>query len=229
MSENLWETPSTHKPAAFKLQALWIILGGVFSFLLGSLLLPQIAAALSQPLSALDAKIFWYISRGSGIIAFAMLWLSMLLGLLMTTRTIPRGGSFQAANELHKFISWLGLIFILVHAMILIMDEYIQVSIWQVFIPFTVFGYRPLSVGGGQIAFYMWLVLLLSFYIRRDIGQRTWRVIHYLSFAMFWIVLAHGIFSGTDTGTWGMNILYWSSAASVLMLTIYRIMRAIFA
>ena len=229
MRENLWKIRLDKRPALSVLQTILILLGGLSSFFLGSLLLPRLAGVLSQPISIIDSKMFWYISRGSGIIAFLLLWLSMLLGLFMTTRIIPRGSSYQATNELHKFVSWLGLAFILLHAIILLGDEYIQIAAWQLFIPFTIFSYHPLSVGGGQIVFYIWLVLLFSFSFKKKIGQRTWRIIHYLGFAAFWIVLAHGILSGTDSATLGMQLVYWTSAASVLLLTIYRIIRSVFS
>jgi len=97
----------------------------------------------------------------------------------------------------------------------------------QLLIPFSTVGYRPLWVGVGQISFYVWLVVSVSFYIRPLIGQKAWRGLHYASFLMYLMGLAHGIFSGTDVSApWAINY-YWISAGSLLFLLVARIVGAI--
>ena len=59
--------------------------------------------------------------------------------------------------------------------------------------------YRPLWVGVGQVALYLVAIVTASFYVRRRIGQRTWRLLHYVTFLAFAFTTAHGILSGTDT------------------------------
>jgi predicted ferric reductase len=82
-------------------------------------------------------------------------------------------------------------------------------------------------VGIGQIGFYVWLIVALSFYVRSSIGQKTWRVIHYLSFGMYIMGLVHGLFGGTDsTANWA-GWYYWISGGSLLFLLIYRIVNTI--
>jgi hypothetical protein len=51
--------------------------------------------------------------------------------------------------------------------------------------------------------------------------------LHYASFLLWFAVLLHGIFSGTDTGTMLMNVIYWGSGAIILFLTFYRILYAV--
>ncbi|BBB47164.1 hypothetical protein Pelsub_P0391 [Pelolinea submarina] len=196
----------------------------MLAFFLGALMLP----ALAQSGAAADTHTFWYLSRASGIIAFVFLWVSMVLGLLMSTRSLPKGRGFAIGNDLHQFVSLYGLFFTLFHGVILLWDPYINMTPLQLVVPFTVFNYQPLSVGAGQISLYLWIALVFSSYVRKSIGRATWRVLHYLSFGVFWMVLLHGISAGSDTGTAGMQILYWSSAASIVFLTTYRILSAIF-
>ena len=70
--------------------------------------------------------------------------------------------------------------------------------------------YRPLWVGVGQLAFYLMVVVYVSFYLRRRIGQRGWRMLHYTTFLAFVGATAHGLMSGTDTpAPWA----FWSYAA----------------
>ncbi len=71
---------------------------------------------------------------------------------------------------------------------------------------------------------YLLAVVGWSFYVRKWITARWWRVIHTLSFVVFLLVIAHAIGSGTDsTGTWAIA-LYWTSVGSLLFLTVYRVL-----
>src|SRR5690606_36110942 len=72
-------------------------------------------------------------------------------------------------------------------------------------------------------AFYAMLVVGLSFFVRRAIGARLWRLLHFASFAIFLAALVHGLASGTDSATLWARALYWSAGASVLFLTLYRL------
>ncbi|MDK2980194.1 MAG: hypothetical protein PWQ55_541 [Chloroflexota bacterium] len=224
MKEVSWSTQYGEKLMKKILRTGLVLAGGLLSFFLGAQLLP--ALALSG--SAADSAAFWYLSRASGIIAFVFLWISMMLGLLMSTRSLPKGKPFVGANDLHQFVSLSGLLFSAFHGLILLWDPYINMTPLQLVVPFTVFAYRPLNVGAGQVSIYLWFTVLLSSKLRKSIGPATWRMLHYLSFAVFWLVMLHGISAGSDSGTAGMQILYWSSAASMLFLSTYRILTAIF-
>jgi predicted ferric reductase len=88
--------------------------------------------------------------------------------------------------------------------------------------------YRPTWVGIGQIGCYVWLIVALSFYVRSMIGQKTWRTLHYLSFALYIMGLLHGLFSGTDsTDNWA-QWYYWISGGSLLFLLFHRIVNTAF-
>ena len=50
-----------------------------------------------------------------------------------------------------------------------------------------------------------------------------WRTLHGLSYALYALSLAHGLFSGTDSGTVWSAALYWFTAVSLLGLTAYRV------
>ena len=223
MKEISWSNPFEEKLFKKILRIGLTLAGGMLAFFVGALL-----PSLAQSSAASDTHTFWYLSRASGIIAFVFLWLSMLLGLIKTTNLIPRGRSSAIAIDLHQFVSLAGLFFTLFHGIILLWDPYINMTFGQMLVPFTVFNYRPLNVGAGQISLYLWAVLVLSSSVRKSIGRATWRMLHYLSFGVFWLVLLHGISAGSDSGTTGMQILYWGSAGSIVFLTIYRSLSAIF-
>ena len=90
-------------------------------------------------------------------------------------------------------------------------------------IPFASVSYKLVWVGLGQISLYLMALVTFSFYVRRWIGARVWRAIHYLSFVVFVLALVHGVFSGTDSSLSWAFWMYVGTGASVLGMTIYRI------
>ena len=127
-----------------------------------------------------------------------------------------------ASFELHRYTALLGIGFGLVHALVLLGDQYINYTLPELVVPFLGSNYRPEWVGFGQLSFYMLLVVAFSFYIRDKLGVLAWRLIHMLSFALFLMVLVHGIQSGTDSGSLFGAAIYWVCGLSVLLGSIYR-------
>ena len=78
-------------------------------------------------------------------------------------------------------------------------------------------------MGAGQVSLYLSLVVTLSLYVRRQIGQRAWRIIHYLSYGSFVLVALHGLLSGTDSVSVVMQAMYAGSVLLVSGLTLYRV------
>jgi predicted ferric reductase len=132
-----------------------------------------------------------------------------------------------AAFALHEYVSLLGLAFAVFHALILIGDKYINYKLAQILIPFGSVNYHPVWVGIGQIGFYSWAIISASFYIRKGIGPKAWKIIHYASFFNFLIAIIHGLGSGTDTALpWAQGV-YWFFGGSFLFLTFYRIVASL--
>ena len=140
---------------------------------------------------------------------------------------MARCGPAPAALALHEYVSLLGLSFAAFHAIVILGDHYINFTLLQLLIPFSTVGYRPFWVGIGQIAFYTWAILALTFYIRPIIGQKSWRFLHYGSFGMYLLGIFHGLFSGTDASAGWAENYYWITVGSLLFLLTYRILAAV--
>jgi predicted ferric reductase len=198
-------------------------------FLIASVLiigfaLPYLMPNLTNTLLKADNVLFWYLSRGSAIIGYVLLWLSTVMGLLVTTRVGKTWPGMKISSELHQYVSILGLFFIGFHGVLLLGDAYMKPTLTQLLTPFAFLGYRPINVGIGQLVFYMWVILIISFYIKKITGRKIWRGLHYIGFVAFFAGMVHGITSGTDSTLPWMQLIYWFSAASALFLTAYRIM-----
>lgn len=196
---------------------------GVFAAVVA---LPTWLPGLSASLLGAEPKAYWYLSRSSALVAYALLWLSMVFGLLMTSRAARAWPGGPAAFDLHQHASLLGLAFALFHALILLGDRYIQADLRQILIPFAYSGYSPLWVGLGQVGIYLMAIVGLSFYVKGQIGRAAWRAIHFISFLMFALALAHGLWSGSDSAHPWVGALYWLTGGSALFLTAYRILGA---
>jgi predicted ferric reductase len=228
MSSRINDEIEFGEPAISLKNWLLIQLAIVVGTLSAAVILPAWLPGLSTSLLGTAPKAFWFLSRGSAYVAYGLLWLSMALGLIITNKIARVWPGGPTAFDLHQFTSLLGLAFALFHAMILMGDRFIDYTFFQVVTPFASVNYKPFWVGWGQVGFYLWVVIAFSFYARSRIGTRSWRLIHFISFAAFLLAMVHGIASGTDAITFWSQVIYWTSGASLLFLFIFRILTRIF-
>lgn len=175
-------------------------LGGVFvGVTLALVVLPDVVPALARALSAPQPRIWWHLSRASGLVAYGLLEASMLLGLLLSTRFAKTWPGTATAFALHEHASILGLAFATFHALVLLGDQHTPFALVEVALPFGA-AHRPLAVGAGQLAVYGSALLVGSFYVKKRIGQSAWRLVHFASFLVFALTLAHAVAAGTDRG-----------------------------
>lgn len=207
---------------------LFIILAMGIGIFVAIMVLPVWMPRMADSLYGSDPKAYWYLSRGSGFVALSLLWISMALGIMMTNKMARSWPGVSAAFAIHEFVSLLGIGFTLFHALVLLGDKFINYDLTQILIPFTS-SYEPIWVGLGQLGFYVMLFVTLSFYVRKRIGQKFWRVIHYISFINYGIALLHGITSGSDTELNWAQQYYWISGGTLLFLLMYRIVTIVYA
>lgn len=204
-----------------------VLAGAAALGLVYALLHPGTLRAMLDSLAGTQPKVYWYLSRASAFVGYALLWLSMVLGLAITNRLArlwPGGLTYTA---LHEHASLLGLAFGTLHALFLLGDRYIGYTLPQVLLPFGNLAYRPAWVALGQIAFYLLIPVTFSFYVRRSIGQKAWRLIHLVSYLTFGLTLLHGLLSGTDSTAAGVLFFYWGTFVSVAGLSAYRALTAL--
>lgn len=197
-----------------------LILGGLAAVIIFPLWSPGLVSSLVGA----QAKGYWYLSRGSAIAAFVLLWLSMATGLAITNKMARMWPGGPTAFALHEYTSLLGIAFGGFHALILLGDNFINYTVPQVLIPFASVNFKPFWVGVGQLGLYLWILVSLTFYVRKFIGHKAWRWIHFASFGVFLMALLHGVSSGTDSSTIWAQAMYWFAGGSLLFLLIYRML-----
>lgn len=170
---------------------------------LGALvLLPMFSDIFAQSLVGKEAKGYWFLSRASGVTAYVLFWASMMMGLLMSTKTTRLWSTGPTFMAMHEFTSILGLLFAGFHALILLGDAFIQTDVVQILTPFLMDfgkdGAQSIWVGFGQLGFYALALILLSFYVRQRISYGVWRWLHFGTFVAYMLVTVHGMLVGSD-------------------------------
>jgi len=166
---------------------------------------------------------FWYLSRSSGFVAYLLLWGSVVWGLLLSSKIGQGKLRPPALLDAHQFLSNTALGFAFFHGLVLMGDQYLSFPLQAVLLPFAS-SYETLLVAAGQLALWLSLLLSLSFLVRKRIGQRAWRSLHYSSFLTFFFVLAHAVWLGSDSSRPAVQLFYLATAGVVLFLTCYRIL-----
>lgn len=165
---------------------------------------------------------FWYLSRAAGFTAYLALFGSLMLGMAITTKAAQRSGRQQLAFDMHRFLSVLALALALFHVYVLLGDRYFSFSVWQLSLP-MLSPYRTLAVAVGVVSLYAMALVVASFYVRKHIGYRTWRALHFITFVMYAGVTLHGLTAGTDTTHLWARLLYLYSGMAVLSVFTYRL------
>jgi hypothetical protein len=164
----------------------------------------------------------WYAARATGLLAYLAVAGSVVFGLLLSTKILDTIAHRPVSYSLHKDLALVGLILGTIHPLVLMADQSFAFSPAALLVPFAS-PFAPAWVGLGQLAFYGLAIVTASFYVRRQIGQRAWRLLHYLTFAVFLGTTAHGIMSGSDSGAPWAIWLYLVPGALALFLLVYRI------
>jgi predicted ferric reductase len=167
---------------------------------------------------------FWYLTRAAGFVAYLLLFASLVLGLLMTSDLVSRWYRRFQVYDLHRFLALFTLGFTLFHVFIVLPDRYIGFSLVDLLVPFAS-PYRPEFMALGILALALIGLMVGSFYGRRLIGYRTWRWLHYLTFAVFVTAMAHGLGAGSDSSTAWASYLYAGTGLVVFNLTVYRVFK----
>jgi sulfoxide reductase heme-binding subunit YedZ len=148
----------------------------------------------------------WFTTRSTAIIAFVLLTLATVLGVAGALRPMAsRGWPRFATHNLHRNLSLLGLGFVCAHVLTTVLDSYVTVSWWSMLVPGTS-SYRRFWVSLGTLAFDIVLVVIGTSLLRSRIQARTWRAVHWASYALWPLALIHFLTTGTDAahGRWGL-------------------------
>jgi methionine sulfoxide reductase heme-binding subunit len=102
-----------------------------------------------------------------------------------------------------------------------VLDHTIEIGLGALLVP-GLAPYRPFWTGLGVLAGELMLIVYVSFGLRRRIGMRTWRRLHWTTYGAFAGATAHGVMAGTDSGSAWALALYLGAIGAVTMATAWR-------
>ncbi|HEU4448480.1 MAG TPA: hypothetical protein VFR63_00690 [Gaiellaceae bacterium] len=164
---------------------------------------------------------FWLLARASGLTAYALLTASVLAGLVVKSKPFGTAVKPAVVVDLHKLLALLGLGALALHGLTLVLDETVEIGLGALLVP-GLAPYRPLWTGLGVLAGELMLIVYASFALRRRIGQRNWRRLHWATYATFAAATLHGLLAGSDSGRPWAQVLYVGAVGAVVFATAWR-------
>lgn len=153
-----------------------------------------------------DPHIWWYITRASALIAWVLMTLSVLWGILLSTRVMRRIDNPAWLQDLHRYLGGMTLIMVVLHMVTLMLDGWLQFSLTETLVPFAT-DFKPVAVALGILAFYVLLAVQGSSLMMNRLPRRFWKGLHYSSYVALLLVSLHAGWTGTDVSAWWYRVL----------------------
>lgn len=169
----------------------------------------------------MNEKLWWYVARSTGIVAWALVAAAVIWGLLLTTRLVGGRSAPKWLLDLHRFLGGLAVIFTGLHLVGLVADSYTHFGPTDLLVPFAS-AWKPLPVALGVVAMYLLAAVELTSLAMKRLPRRLWRWVHLTSFGSFWLATLHGVLAGTDASNPVLWVAYLVTASVVLFLTVFR-------
>lgn len=163
---------------------------------------------------------FWLLARASGFTAYLLLTASVLAGLVLKSRPF-RSLKPAAVTDTHRFLAMLGLLALAGHGLALVVDRTVRMPLAGLIVP-GLSSYRPLGVGVGVLAAELMLAVYVSFALRKRIGTKNWRRLHWATYAIFAGATLHGVAAGTDSAQPWARAIYLGAVGAVAFATAWR-------
>lgn len=168
-------------------------------------------------------EFWWYAARATGMVAWAVAAAAVIWGLLLSTRS-ARGLAKPAwVLDLHRWLGALTLIITVAHLGALAADSFVHFGWSELLVP-GASPWKTVPVAWGVVAFWLLLVVEVSSFFKRQLGQRSWARIHLLSFVAYLMATAHYLQAGTERTNPLVLLTVEAVTAVVLYLTILRVL-----
>lgn len=119
-------------------------------------------------------------------------------------------------------MSLLAVSFLGVHILVAVVDGYVDIGMATAVVPFTS-TYERFWVGLGAVAVDLVLELVITSLLRRRLGWRLWRAVHWLAYAAYPVALLHAVGASGDLRSGPLLLVPVGSAVAVLAALAYRL------
>ena len=102
-------------------------------------------------IAAMDGRVWWWLTRSAGIVAWVVVAATVVWGLLASTKMIRRRGAPAWILDLHRYLGTLTIVFVAIHVAAVWLDSFVKFDAKQLFVPFAA-TWRPHAVAWGIFA-----------------------------------------------------------------------------
>lgn len=153
----------------------------------------------------MSSEALWALGRGNGIVALAFMTLSVALGVAVRSARPMVGLPRFGVADVHRFVALAATLLAVLHLVLLFMDPYAKLRLIDAVVPFLG-AYRPVWQGLGTVAVDLLIVIVATSLMRHRLGVKAFRIIHWTSYLLWPIAMAHALGNGTDAGhVWFMS------------------------
>ena len=168
----------------------------------------------------------WLVSRGSGLALLTAFSAVVVAGVAARLGSATGRWRRLAAAELHRTLALFCVAFLGLHVGTAILDPYVTIGWAATVLPFAS-GYRTLAIGLGTLTVDLGGAVLLTSLMRRRLGYRAWRAVHWLAYLAWPVAFAHSLTAGNDLRIWWVALIEWGCAAAVATAVVARLLHAI--
>jgi sulfoxide reductase heme-binding subunit YedZ len=136
------------------------------------------------------------ISAQLGLVAAWLLTLNVLLGLLLSVRYNPlRRWPYKRINyfTFHNWTGYIALALVAAHALLLPLSTTAgwvwKDVLWPSEVPL-----QPTLNILGALSLYLVLLVVVTSYVRRRMGRKAWKAVHWASYVSAVLFFVHGVF-----------------------------------
>jgi predicted ferric reductase len=131
-------------------------------------------------------------SAAAGVISLVLLTISVVIGVLVTRRReLPRKLRYPS-RKWHEYASLLALGFLALHIVLAIGGPFSRIPWLAAVIPFVA-GPDRLWLGLGALASDLLIAVVLTSVLRRHLGRRAWRLVHWSAYACWPAAEVHSL------------------------------------
>ena len=175
---------------------------------------------------AAGSQALWFASRASGVVSLILASVVLVLGVSTRLGSAPRRWPRFVLAELHRNLALFLVASLALHVVTALLDPFVSIGWAATALPFLS-AYRSVAIGWGTLAVDIGGAVLITSLLRRRLGFRTWRAVHWLAYLAWPMAFLHSLTAGTDLGIWWVALSEWSSAAMVATAVLARLLATV--
>lgn len=165
----------------------------------------------------MDPKIWWYLSRATGLVAWGLAVGAILVGLALSTRALGPNPKAPWLLALHRWLGGLTVLFTGAHIAAIVADSFVPFDAADVLVPFAS-DWKPMPVASGILAAWLLVAIELTSLQMRRLPKRVWRFIHLSSYLVAVLATVHGLTAGSDADN---PLFAWSALVAMAAMAFF--------